>query len=613
MTTLGTMTSSKSDTNSSPPESPQGDDAAFSPAPSPWTPITPLSKVRPGIPTHISHSKSPLEAANERRKNGSGAAQYDSGNEAEEVSIETVEEYYKKQYEGQLQACLKTIRKLERENRSLSQGAGQDYLLQLENTIQTLETDNSKLSSENKDLKLAAQSWKARSERFEVELAESGKDLLAATNTRTVNAKDKHSAETRELMKDLRSAQEENSELYDKCIALQEEIDKLEASGGEKDSMTTKMQLIRLSKHTILSTAERGSLKVELSELSDRLDQQIELRMHTMGTMFFDDGGDLSRGLEVKLLEIEELKDTIRSQQDEIEALREGIDYDVHLGTRTEPTKDGTSAPLASSLENEFRKRIEVLTQELGITRDQLEKQKSYSSALKVFKDNLNQPVVGNAFKILNGKIHTMDKMILNLIAKIEEMRREFEARLLESSTGDDLVEAGDLAEKLQEVREDCGKLIILSNDIQIINHEAKEELVIDASRGQEVVEKPKIEPSTAISTLETAIKKISEPTKLEQHGPTKNRENRLVKSEPKTLMERLWVNLNEGGKSRPTHPLSSFCLANIYPSIRRKRRPNLALQSHPRLRYPKSYHQTSPSNHRPLRNTSTPRSTTMD
>ena len=566
------MAPRKDNTNSSPPGTPGSDEARFSPIPITWSPVTPYSQVRPGTARHTSNLRSPLEAPNDRRRNLGGVSQHDSGESSNEVNVAKVEQYYKEQYDGQIQKCIAAIRKLERENRTLSQSAGPDYLLQLEDTIQTLETSNSQLTSENKSLKLSEQSWRARSERLSVELAESGKDLLAANNKNIGGTKDKNSAETKELIKDLRAVREENTELYDKCISMQETIDKLEASGGDKAAMAAKLQLIQISEHTILTAAERSSMKVDLVELSDQMDQQIELRMLAKGSMFFDDG-NASHGLEVNLLELEELKDTIRSQQDEIETLREAADD--HFSTRPGPIKDGLPAPV-SSLENEFRKRIEVLTQELETTRDQLVKQEAYASALKVFKDQISHPTTGNAFQNLNGKIHTMDQMILNLIAKIQELQRDFEARLLESSTGSDFAEAGDIAEKLHDVREGFGKMVLLSNDIQVINNEAKEELAVDVTHKQEVVEKPKIEipPPKSIlktaaekietlppkSTLKIAAEKIVEPMKLEQYKPTTTQETRLIKSEPKTFMERLWTNLNDGGKYFSTHHSPSPC-----------------------------------------------------
>lgn len=604
------MTTPTRSIDSSPPGTPESDDAATSPIPSPWSPVTPLSELRPGISTHISNSKSPLETPNDRRRNTKGAEQNDGSRSVNEISVETVEQYYREQYDGKLQECLKAIRKLERDNNRLSQRPGPEYLLQLEDTIQTLETNNSQLVLQQKNLQLSEQSWRARSERLSVELGESRKELLTVSNLNIGNIKEKHNAENKELIKDLESAREENTELYDKCIALEQENDKFKSSKGAKEGIAERIQLMRLGRHTILSAVERSTIKMELVRLSDQMDQQIETRMHMKGTMFFDQE-NLAQGLGVKLLEMEELRTTIRSQQDEIEALREREDYYLQLGTRVEPTKDGVPAPVPS-LENEFRRRIEVLTQELESTKDQLAKQKSYASALKVFKDQISHPNVGNGFENLNGKIHTMDKMIISLIAKIEELRTEFEARLLESSSGDGFVEARDLAEKLHDVREDCGKLVILSNDIQTINDQAKEESITDMTHGQEASEELKIKTPVETSMLETAREQSIE---YEQHGSNNQKqETRVLKSEPKTFMERLWANLNDGGKYIPnsqtpqkTHHTNN-CLSN-----RQRRRPNLAFEPRPRIHNPRTNPEVGPANHRQFRAPPTTQHTSMD
>ena len=200
--------------------------------------------------------------------------------------------FYRQKLQEQEEAYKNKIHSLEREIVRLNARAIDPlYLEGLETHSHNLWTANQDLSKqidetklENKNLKDTVAWQQKEIDHISQECKRNGAAIKSVAGVQ----RGQFNAKNAELREQLDTAREENAGLYEKCIALQQEIDKLKLQYGVATAFSDRLKLVNINKDELAYEEDFATIKKGFTRLHDELNQCIESRTAQQGTMLFE-------------------------------------------------------------------------------------------------------------------------------------------------------------------------------------------------------------------------------------------------------------------------------------------------------------------------------------
>ena len=324
------MAHKPTETSSSPSSSARGyDETGTSSASTRTSPATSQSEERNRSVQSSFNPGSALVTPNDIRRSSLGDNRHKAPagltHEPDLLGADAQAKFFHQKLQDLDEAYLIKIRNLEREKERLIQRTiDPSYVADLETHYQDVLDSNQALNTEievfrleNKKLK-DSNNWQQR----EIEHLTNGYTQKGiAIKPIDMDQQEQFNAKSAELREQLNASREENAELYEKCTALEQEIDELKSKDANAAGISDTLKLIKISKYSMLCEEELVSVRTDLHRLHDELHRSIESRMDHEGTMFETEDFEATSQAESRI--IKDLQEQLRRHQDHFEELNE--------------------------------------------------------------------------------------------------------------------------------------------------------------------------------------------------------------------------------------------------------------------------------------------------
>ena len=350
--------------------------------------------------------------------------------EPDAMDMDAQAKFYHQKLQDLDEAYMIKIRNLERENAKLIvRSIDPSYVTDLETQYQDLWDTKDTLSAQIDELKLENKKLKDSNKWQQQELEHISRDRtqkVTATNPVDVVPQGYSNAGFMDLREQLSAAREENAELYEKCTALEQEIDNLKSQDSIATSIGDRLKLIKVTKDAMLCEEGFVSMKMDLDRLHHELDGITKSgRTYQEGTMLFE-AGDLKAELDAKSRMVEDLKAQLREQQDRIEELSVERGFGESPNLMAELENVGTMSS-ASSLVDEVIPYGTMLEHELKYAKDQLVEERANNLKLLQYMRLLDKWMSEKGLQGLREQLerHSKFNAVGNLLQELEPARSE--------------------------------------------------------------------------------------------------------------------------------------------------------------------------------------------